>query len=535
MVDAMQAAATAAEIPLPRKPWLPELHTIYDLADPTEVPTARRDTHLVFGVRDDPDAQAQPVVAFEPDRDGNLAVFGAGGSGKSAFLRTIAAAASFTVRGGPCHVYGLDFGGRGLSMLEVLPHVGSIVAGNDAERVSRLIRWLRDVIDQRSTAYAAANVGSITDYRAKTGNADEPRIILLVDGVAAFRQAYEIGEAGRTFDTFVSLCADGRPFGVHIVMSADRPGAIHTALAATVQRRIVLRLADDGDYGLMGFPADVLSATSPPGRAMDGGNEVQIAILGSSVDVYAQAEATRGLAASMVRAGVLAAPPINRLADRIRLEELPVQVGGEPVLGLASASLEPIGILPEGSFVVTGPGGSGRTTALATLVASIARYRPDAGFYFIGAMPSSVSSLPYWRRMVMDGDDAFMAIAELESELQQATGSSVVVIEAIPDFLHGPVDLALQGLIRSALRRGHLVIAEGEVSLMMPSYPLLQLVRTSRSGLVLQPDQTDGLTVGSDFPRLRRSDFPEGRGVLVRKGVPAIVQVAQTGVVGGSE
>ena len=49
------------------------------------------------------------------------------------------------IHGGPCHVYGLDFSSRGLAMLEDLPHVGSIVAGHDHERVVRLLRWLRAV------------------------------------------------------------------------------------------------------------------------------------------------------------------------------------------------------------------------------------------------------------------------------------------------------------------------------------------------------------------------------------------------------
>ena len=92
---------------------------------------------------DDPDNQAQPVVAFNPDKEGNLAVFGASGSGNSVLLLTIALAAVLTVRGGPCHVYGIDFGNHALSMLESLPHVGSIVSGADHERLTRLLMFLR--------------------------------------------------------------------------------------------------------------------------------------------------------------------------------------------------------------------------------------------------------------------------------------------------------------------------------------------------------------------------------------------------------
>jgi S-DNA-T family DNA segregation ATPase FtsK/SpoIIIE len=54
------------------------------------LPTGRRDDELVYAVADDPDHQAQPTIAFRPDEDGNLAVYGTGNSGKSTLLRTIA-------------------------------------------------------------------------------------------------------------------------------------------------------------------------------------------------------------------------------------------------------------------------------------------------------------------------------------------------------------------------------------------------------------------------------------------------------------
>jgi S-DNA-T family DNA segregation ATPase FtsK/SpoIIIE len=526
MVDVMRVAAAGAEIPPPRKPWLPELKSFYDLSDPAQVPTARRDTYLVFGVRDDPDAQEQPVVGFEPDRDGNLAIIGAGGSGKSTFLRTIATAASFTIRGGPCHVYGLDFGGRGLSMLEPLPHVGSIIVGDDSERISRLVRQLREVIDDRASRYVAAQVGSLSDYRAKTGNAEEARIVLLVDGVPAFRQAYDTGEIGGIFETFVGICADGRPFGVHVVMTADRPGAIPTVLGATIQRRIVMRLADDGDYGMAGVPDDVLSLTSPPGRAIDGDSEMQVAVFGASADVMVQSEAVRGLAASMLKAGIPGAPPVERLTDRIELDELPAVVGGGPALGIASTSLEPIGFSSSGTFILTGPPGSGRTAALTTVVKSVQRCTPTSEFYFFGSFRSSVSALPVWRGCALGTEEANALAAECEPRLNQEVVPVVVVIEGLPDFVNSPADQALQSVIKTALRCGHLVVCEGEVTGMLSSYALLQLARSSRSGLALQPERADASVFRADFPRYRRGDFPVGRGALVQKGKADVVQVA---------
>src|SRR5690606_22609734 len=80
MVRTIQAGARAAGVPEPRKPWLPELAATYDLA---LLPNPRTDAKLLLGVLDDPHAQAQPTVHYEPDVDGNMAVYGTGGAGKS--------------------------------------------------------------------------------------------------------------------------------------------------------------------------------------------------------------------------------------------------------------------------------------------------------------------------------------------------------------------------------------------------------------------------------------------------------------------
>ena len=151
LVTSIRTAAKLADIPEPRKPWLDELAAVYDFS---LLPNPRTDERLLLGVIDDPATQSQPTVFYEPDRDGNMAIYGTGGSGKSATLRTIAVSAAVTPRGGPVHVYGLDFGSSGLSMLEELPHVGAIISGDDEERVIRLLRMLRDLVDDRSIRYS---------------------------------------------------------------------------------------------------------------------------------------------------------------------------------------------------------------------------------------------------------------------------------------------------------------------------------------------------------------------------------------------
>ena len=71
------------------------------------------------------------------------------------------------------------------------------------------------------------------------------------------------------------------------------------------------------------------------------------------------------------------------------------------------------------------------------------------------------------------------------------------------------------------------VIAESETSTVTASWPLLQLVKVSRAGLALQPDQIDGDNIfKTPFPRTSRADFPAGRGLMALGGKPYRVQVA---------
>ena len=213
-------AADVLSIEPPRKPWLDELATTYDFS---KLPNPRTDERLLLGVADDPAHQDQPTVFYEPDQDGNMAIYGTGGSGKSAALRGIAIAAAVTPRGGPVNVYGIDCGSSGLKMLDELPHVGEIINGDDVERVGGLLRWLRDLADDRAARYLEVRASTIVEYRKLANRPDEKRIFVLVDGMSSFREAYEYSKLSALWDIFLELATDGRPLGIHLVVSGDRP------------------------------------------------------------------------------------------------------------------------------------------------------------------------------------------------------------------------------------------------------------------------------------------------------------------------
>ena len=528
MVTQIGAASTEAQIPLPRKPWLPELAPVYDLAG---LPTARRDDELVFGVSDDPDSQTQPVISFRPDIEGNLAVYGSSGSGKSAFLRSMAVAAGFTVRGGPCHVYGLDFGNRGLAMLEGLPHVGSIIYGGDHERLVRLLTMLRETIDDRAVRYSQRSAATITEYRHLAGEPDEPRILVLVDGLAAFAQAYDHGPGQKWVDQLTSIAADGRPVGVHLVVTVDQRSGMWGTLSSAVQQRVVLRMASVDDYLSLDVPSDVLSLSSPPGRALVHGKEVQVAVLGGSAESTAQARAIAAFGDAVRRAGGTEAPPIRSLPECVELSSLPaLDAHGRAVVGISSTTLRPVGFSLRGPHMVLGPSGSGRTTTVQTMVQAALRARPGLKAWLFSPRTSALTRAPgLWSGVAIGAEACEVAAERLRAQVVDAGEdgpSMLVVVERAQDLDNSGCEDAIADLVREAVGAEQVVIAEADSGFFNSSYGLAGGFRGGRSGISLQPNGDDSQAFSVDYRGVSTDQMLEGRGYLVARGTPELIQVA---------
>ena len=528
IVANVRAAVVQAEIPAPRKPWLPVLADSYDFS---KLPNRRTDSELVLGVVDDAAAQSQPTVSFFPDRDGNMAIIGTGGSGKSTALRTIAVASAVTMRGGPTHVYGVDFGTGGLKMLESLPHVGAIISGDDEERLGRLLRWLRDLVDQRAVRYSEARAGNISEYRKIADQPAEPRVLLLLDGMSAFRDAYETSIVSPWFSVFSQIATDGRQVGVHVIVTGDRASSIPPSLASSTQRRIVLRLAKQDDYGLLGVPGDVLSASSPPGRGILGDLETQLAVLGGDPNVALQARSLEDLGASMVKAGVQRAPGVERLSDFIELRNLPNGVGGRASIGIADEDLSPIGIETSGTFAIIGSPGSGRTTALTTIATAVKRAHPETELYHLSPRRSSLAGLGIWTETA-DGTEAVKELVDRLSLRMEpgktAAGALAIFVEHVSEFHESELERQMEMLVKLVIRAEQFLVAESETSTWNQAYSVSRPIRSSRRGLVLQPEEGDADLLKASFGRISRTVFPVGRGFLVGGGRSRKLQVATT-------
>src|SRR5690606_908570 len=116
-------------------------------------------------------------------------------------------------------------------------------------------------------------------------------------------------------------------------------------------------------------------------------------------------------------------------------------------------------------------------------------------------------------------DDEKELAAELaELVVSDAPGSRIlIVIEDIPHLADGPADRPMRALLQAMHNSEHMLIAEAEITRASGSIGVLGEWKTGRQGIVLKPDTYDGETLFKvPFGRVKRSDFPVGRGIFVQ-------------------
>jgi len=125
-------------------------------------------------------------------------------------------------------------------------------------------------------------------------------------------------------------------------------------------------------------------------------------------------------------------------------------------------------------------------------------------------------------------DDIVELAGRLREELDEGVlGPMAVLVERMDDLAGTVAEAPLCGLVKACLDGESFVVAEGETIFFSSGFGLPGLMKTSRSGLALQPDGIEGQTVfRSSFPAFSRADQPEGRGFLVQRGRAEMLQVA---------
>ena len=524
IVQTIIKAADRAELPVPRRPWLDDLPTIIDLL---ELP-AHGDSKIPYGMIDVPERQRQDPIYFEPDREGSMAIYGTSGSGKTNMLKALAIGAGLRPETGRTEVYALDFASGALRSMEVLPQVGSVIDGDDAERVQRLLRSLGRELDRRSKLFADVQASNLTEYR-EMADRSMSRILLMVDNFQQFREEWDMTSARMPFfHSFMRILGEGRPLGVHAIVTADRSGAIPAAVVANISRRVVLRMSEQSAYSSVNAPNNILDENSPPGRAIVDAHEVQVGVIGGTGNVAKQSTEMEQLAQRLREAGAEDVEEIGALPTKVSAADMPDSVDGLPVIGVAEDTLAPRGFEAIGTFSVSGPIGSGKTNALKALIVAMEKVNPDVKLFHFSGRRSALQDFRPWVRSSSKIEEIKEIATELTDLLadESITEKVMVVVENVPQFEDTDAERPLRKLYQAINNSDHFLVGDLDITRANGSYGYIGDFKASRTGIVLKPDQGDGDTVFKiEFPKIRRSEFPEGRGMFVQDGRFVMVHV----------
>jgi S-DNA-T family DNA segregation ATPase FtsK/SpoIIIE len=531
-IRAIEQAAAEDGAVAPWRPLLPPLPADLTLDGLAAAATAGvTGTQLPFGLLDEPAAQAQPPVVFDLAGTDRLLVAGGPQTGRTTLVKSLLT--SLATRFGPdaAQVYVIERQPAGLADYAALPHCGAVIPTAEPDRVRRLLTWLADEVATRQTA------------RAGGGEQDTaPRILLIVDGWDHFENRSDPAFVETSMLTLLrDLIAAGPPVGVHVVAVGGQDlAASRTANLFT--RRVLLPFGKE-ELRRMHYPSGVVSPPELPGRAVEvsSGTHLQIA----RPTLTAAELADRTMLGLRGAAGLPRSFP--SLPRSVRVEELatpdprpapswlPLGIGGRDV---AVVGLDPFDAGPH-SLLVSGPPGSGRTTAAAVAARGLRRLGVDV----LLVVPPR-SGLP----ALVGADDGIRVVsgsALTDTALREAAGEfgdrpfaivvddcdQLAVTASVVNFADAPTLLeeaaspaargrralvlcgdatpVFNGQRRSLLKVVNEVKTTGGILLLTPTSP-----HTARDhGLRLEPDQL--------FPG------PAGRGYLITHGNATLLQLAR--------
>lgn len=517
LAGAARAAARDLGCRPPRIPWPAPLPTQLDAIDLWAGGAGPEPWTVTVGLADEPDEQRQMPWRWRAV-NGNLAVFGANPLDTAQALTTVALGLATSHRADEAHLYVVDGGTGALAPLADLPHCGAVIGGGDTTRVARLLEMLGGELDRRRALVRQHRLSGVGPDTVVDGQR-LALVTLVVENAGAVLDALD-GDGERDAPgRFVQLVRDGAALGMATVLSVPHERSLPSRVTGLIGNRVVLKMSDTVSYLALGLSPRDLPALEGLRAVVSGGLEVQIAAVGS---VAALVRSTT--AQQRVSAGGPA--PVRTLGARIGLGELGGGCGHVDderwrlVVG-ATPSLTPVTLdLPAGIHaVVSGPAGSGKSTALVTLAhAALAASGGDIALVTVTARRSPLERLGLGARRVTDADG-------LADALAAAGDDRCLVLVDDAELLAEPLARALAGLADSRSDQVR-VIAAGRTDQLRSLQSWTAPLRQGRTGIALQPSATDGDLFKTSLPVRASMVFGAGRGYVVQLGTPTLAQVA---------
>lgn len=523
LVAAVREASSLEQVPAQRQPWLPPLEPTLVWAEQVQAEVVPgRVPELPYARIDVPSTQQQRTAGLDLDRDGHLYVVGSARSGRSQVLRTIAGAIAAMTDPGDVHLYGIDCGSGALNALTALPHCGAVVSRSESERAGRLMRRLAATIDERQRRLAASGYADIAEQRAAD---DEPlpHVVVMIDRWEGF--ATTLGEIDAINDVVLKVLREGASAGVHMLITGDRT-LVHTSRMATLtENKLGLRLADKGDWSLLGIPAKGVPDRLPPGRGfLPGVVETQVMLLDRDASGRAQADVLARLGAESrdrMRPGRPRPFRVDVLPSRLTLAEgLALRDDGAAapfcLVGVGGDELTAYGpeLARSTSFIVAGPGRSGRSSVLLGAARSV--LATGGRVLVVAPRPSPLRDLEGAVGVLAVHHDGTATSEDVEALLRGSQGHVLLVV----DDAEGLRDIGCADLLMRVIKGqvpGCTVMIGGNADGVAAGLSGWQVeAKKARQGMLLSPQGiSDGDLVGARVPRGQLGGPVQiGRGLL---------------------
>ena len=491
---------------------------------------------------------------------GHAVVFGASGWGKTTFLRTVITSLAAIHSPDELHIYIFDFGGRGLDVLDALPHRGASIMPSEEERVQRLLRRIEGILEERNRILSQARADNLSTYNANNPDHVLPAILFVIDNFAEFRENYE-----NMLDSLIGIAREGRAYGVHLLVTAEQTNAIPGKLFSLFTERIALKLADKAEYGNV-VGRGVPGVDDIAGRGFVSVERTPLEFqAGVPVGISEEEEAegldeTAKLAmfAQLLNAAWQGARPegIDILRTIIPLRSVLPALGQGPdriqtILGLEDLELKPamLDLQQRGPhFVVVGPPLCGKTTVLRSWVLALAHsYAPtrvhmvlidfQQRFFKYGGQ-HTLGDLPHVLEAISEKEQLTAAIDKLMYEYTARPAGEprpemFIIADNYDDFTNvvGSPTRAKEYADMAELARKygpeglHFVMC-GSLGIMRAMDDFMKQVVSPRYGLGLDASDAPGALGGRVRGGGSSDEFPPGRGYVVKAGRLALIQTA---------
>lgn len=525
---------------------------------------------IPLGMLDKPAEQAQePALLDFSGAGGHLAIVGVPQSGKSTLLRSILA--SFIVTHTPREVqlYGIDFGGGLLRILDGAPHVGAICSKPERDKIRRVVRRMRQVLADREALFSERSIDSMATFRrlSQEGAIQQEEtgdVFLFVDNFGQLQVDFE--NDAEIIETITMLLATGLNYGIHVVLTVNQWMEIRSRLRANIGNRLELRLNDPSESEIDRKVSQLIPSDMPGRGLMPSKLLFQCALpIVGDINTTTGYEVQPALEALVQRARMSwkgpVAPQIRMLPTEVRWDTLPPLPAGQTgvPIGLEESRVSPLWIdLQRGDphFIILGDRECGKTTLIRTWIRGIEQlYTPEqVQIILIDYRKALVdlSTSPHMLAYAFTPEKAKECAQQLKIPLEERVEQNMEqppekllasqswegrhIFVFVDDYdtvatsnprMDNPLN-PLEGLLQSAQEVGfHLIVARrlaGFGSTL--SDPIFRGLRTMEGpGLLMRGDPIEGRQA---MHKQNVSDsLPTGRGMLVKRGdPPTLVQVA---------